>query len=402
MSHVDEGLIHAWIDGAFEPGDPEGAAIEAHLDTCADCRANVEAALRLKERAAHVLRHAAPPDAVRVEPFEQMISARRAEGAKAAPGTNAEPAALPEQPRSGRTVKAQSRRRPHVPLAWAASLTVAVTAGWFANTMLRPDRSSAPSDAAFEHVPVVAPSSAEAESQDRLNEVSPRAAVADAAAVEEARQVPLRTQNAGDTGVVESRRERAVLGQSVPVAPPAALKAADASVMRDSIGARMAEAERLEADAMSADQMLLRSAASAEWTPLTMAEATARFGRVPFAIEGIPVDAVEIREEGIPVLIRVRQRLEDEVSIEIVQQVVALALDELVVTGLRDDTSARAQGRNLASTANQAARRAAAAESAPPAEGGTQAVRVPMPGYTIVLRGPLPADSLQALANRVR
>ena len=33
MSHVDEGLIHAYLDGAFPPGSQQGEEIEAHLES---------------------------------------------------------------------------------------------------------------------------------------------------------------------------------------------------------------------------------------------------------------------------------------------------------------------------------------------------------------------------------
>ena len=37
MSHVDEGLLHALLDGGLE-GTAELAEVEDHLSTCAECR----------------------------------------------------------------------------------------------------------------------------------------------------------------------------------------------------------------------------------------------------------------------------------------------------------------------------------------------------------------------------
>jgi len=136
MSHVDDGLIHAWLDGALFPGDPKRVAFEKHLGLCDECQARVEEARRIRDRAADVLKSLAP-DAVRVEPFEQMIARRRAERAAAEAG----PAARDDVP--GRvdaatpiTAAPSRRRRRFIPLAWAASLLMAVSAGWFGRTYL--------------------------------------------------------------------------------------------------------------------------------------------------------------------------------------------------------------------------------------------------------------------------
>ena len=42
MPHVLEGQLHAYLDGALAPSDPQFAEIEAHLAGCADCRARLE------------------------------------------------------------------------------------------------------------------------------------------------------------------------------------------------------------------------------------------------------------------------------------------------------------------------------------------------------------------------
>jgi hypothetical protein len=412
MSHVDEGLIHAWIDGAFAPGDPEGAAIAAHIDACAECRANVEAARRLTARAAEILGRAAP-DAVRVEPFERIVNARRARQMGSGP-ESLEPIAEPLERTSPDTLPGtdagtaggtRARRKPHIPLAWAASIMVAVTAGWFANTMLRPDRAGPPMSASFEATRAVAPGApSESSEQDRANEAATEAAAVDAAAVQGdgagAREAPP-TRQAGQSGADEPRRERATADASTAAAPPpAALKVAE-SVFRDTLAALIAEAEQ-EVRTQDAELSLLRSAVLSDWSTVTIAEAAGRFGRMPFAIEGVPIESVEIRETNGLAMVRVRQRIAPDAEVEIVQQSVAVSLDEVVVTGSADTARRAVAGRAIAELANRAEDRSATLIGQILAAGDTSAVRVPLIGYTVVLRGALPADSLRSLAARVR
>ena len=117
MSHVDEGLLHAYIDGALEAGSPERADIDTHLAACADCRVRLEDALRTKNAAAQALQSVAPGP-VDMPSWDTILAehARRSGAAGAVPAKRA--------------------RRPFVPLAWAASLFVALGAGWMARVML--------------------------------------------------------------------------------------------------------------------------------------------------------------------------------------------------------------------------------------------------------------------------
>lgn len=114
MPHVDEGILHAYIDGALDAlGDagelPEGMTardVVDHLASCADCRARLDAEREVRERAGLVLRDAAPPH-VEPLPFAALEQAQRA------------------------------RRRTTLPLAWAASLLVAAGAGWWGSALWR-------------------------------------------------------------------------------------------------------------------------------------------------------------------------------------------------------------------------------------------------------------------------
>ncbi|HUH13554.1 MAG TPA: zf-HC2 domain-containing protein, partial [Longimicrobiales bacterium] len=62
MPHIDEGRLAAYLDGALGASDPAGAAaVRAHLETCADCRARLEEERALRERASAILGLAEPP-----------------------------------------------------------------------------------------------------------------------------------------------------------------------------------------------------------------------------------------------------------------------------------------------------------------------------------------------------
>jgi putative zinc finger protein len=53
MKHLDEGTIHAWLDGALSPD--ESAGVEAHANACADCAALVAEARGLIAASSRIL-----------------------------------------------------------------------------------------------------------------------------------------------------------------------------------------------------------------------------------------------------------------------------------------------------------------------------------------------------------
>ena len=116
MPHVDDGTLHAYLDGALDALHEAGALPDAltpadvrtHLAQCADCAARLAAERDIRERAGLILRDSAGTP-VTVPPFEV-----------------AHPAEHP------------ARRAPRwVPYAWAASLVLAVGAGWWGSQLAR-------------------------------------------------------------------------------------------------------------------------------------------------------------------------------------------------------------------------------------------------------------------------
>ena len=60
VSHVDEGTLHAYLDGELSPAETQG--VDAHLAQCADCRERLDSERALIARATELLALAAPPD----------------------------------------------------------------------------------------------------------------------------------------------------------------------------------------------------------------------------------------------------------------------------------------------------------------------------------------------------
>jgi hypothetical protein len=98
MSHVDDGTLHAYLDG--ESTAVEREHLEAHLAGCAACRARLEEERLLIERAGRLLGLAAPPERA-APPFHELRRPRHGGGGY------------------------------RLPLAWAATLALAVGIGWY-------------------------------------------------------------------------------------------------------------------------------------------------------------------------------------------------------------------------------------------------------------------------------
>jgi hypothetical protein len=117
MPHVADGILHAYLDGALpaleEAGElPDGtsaADVERHLRTCDDCRARLDRERVIHEGARQVLEAAAPPP-VDLPPFDELRERN----------------ALP-----------RGHRSTWLPAAWAASVLLAVGAGWWGSEVWR-------------------------------------------------------------------------------------------------------------------------------------------------------------------------------------------------------------------------------------------------------------------------
>lgn len=108
MSHIEEGRLHAYLDGECAAREME--QIEAHLEICDDCQNRLAAARSASRAASDLL--------AEVEP-----------GPMSAPGWREL-----EERAAARTRKATRPIWARPSLAWAAVIAVAFGLGWFSNT----------------------------------------------------------------------------------------------------------------------------------------------------------------------------------------------------------------------------------------------------------------------------
>ncbi len=129
MSHLTDGQLHAYLDGSVEALD--GATLaeaRSHIAACDDCSARLEAARLVRDEAVSLLGTAAP-SSVSPPPFEELE--RRAALVDPAQDSAGEPPGVSGSASRRDAASRRLFRRPGS-LAWAASLTVALTAGWLA------------------------------------------------------------------------------------------------------------------------------------------------------------------------------------------------------------------------------------------------------------------------------
>lgn len=157
MQHIDEGLLNAYLDDALDAYPPEDARwVQEHLESCGECELRLEEQRSIRA-AAHTLLDGAAPAGVEFASLEAL----RAEAHGATPAEEGDPAA------------AMSRARGpgvFVQLSWAASILVAVGAGWMARDL----RVAADPTVGFEQLRQVAtpqaepPLASEGEAEDQL------------------------------------------------------------------------------------------------------------------------------------------------------------------------------------------------------------------------------------------
>lgn len=202
MPHLDDGLLHAYLDGALRlerDGAAEVQKIEQHLSECSECRAALERARELRKTSAAIL-SAAGPENVVIPAFEELQAKAKPE--RSAAGKRGYGAA-----------GLQGRRIMRIrTFAWAATVVLAAMVGWYARSALlseRPDQSLSESDAdARLTIPIPqTPSPGATEDSEEQNPVPARGeAVEESAQAIGAHEPTAETTTVATVGGVQAQR----------------------------------------------------------------------------------------------------------------------------------------------------------------------------------------------------
>jgi hypothetical protein len=266
MSHVDEGTLHAYLDG--ELPSAERAALEAHLAGCATCRANLTDERTLRERATSVLGAARPAERP-APPLEQL---RR------------EPQRSPWRVRRS--------------FAWAASIALALGLGYY---MRSPGAS---------HVSSVPPPPAQ-----------PVAVAENRAVATEEDKTPARPQRQRRPGERHASRpvDEVVVAQEAPRGDSAATLAVRGNALPVAQAAGAAAPAPRLADSVKLDGAPARQLGSTAWPMINRRTARSILGEEPVGLPGLATRAFR-RAPGTEGTVVVEQVLDSSTVIQIFQR----------------------------------------------------------------------------------
>jgi len=339
MSHVDDGTLHAYLDGELSPAEVQG--VEAHLAQCPACRGRLDEERALITRAGELLALAGPPDRG-LPPF-----------------------------RVG-DVKPATRLwwKVRLPLAWAATLVLALGIGTYLGSGVEQRQ-------------------------------QPETAADAEPARPQALESPLSSERARRESRVKLRGA-ARTPPAAPAAPaPAARGETQMAVIpRDTA---LSAATPARAPAPQAAFGMVDGALVEKASPISLDSARALLGADPLAVPGAPIRTMyRAREIGYSALVIVEQALDSSTVIEVVNgRRSPLAVDVVAVTGAAAP-GARADSVSVPERALQGrARIADSLAAAPAAKAAARALRR-VDNLEIRISGPLPSDSLQKLLRVVQ
>jgi len=270
MSHVDEGTLHAYLDGEL-PSD-ERTALEAHLGQCAICRQTLAEQRALLERASALL-GSTRPVARSAPPFEQL-----------------------------RRAPQRSPWHVRMPFAWAASIAVALGIGYFFRSpeQLTPNAALAPPAG-----PVAMQHSSDA-----------------AAAAEEAKASPVRQrQSARADEVVRSEspaRIDSYIGPQSRVRDVGAV-AMNSPQLRNATPAAAEPAPSLIVSGAPAIGAVRRMPVTTQWPVISRGTAASLLGADPVGLPGLSTRRIQRNPTGDGTVV-VEQTLDSATVIQIFQR----------------------------------------------------------------------------------
>lgn len=398
MSHVDEGRLSEYLDRQIgrsvdrvSGGSANHEEVERHLAECAECRARLDEVRAVRERAAELLRAAAPVN-VAMPQFAELEARARAR----------------KVPRRALTMQRLTA------LGWAATIVLAVGVGWLARGSFglggsRADRLSdqttttaaAPAEAAAPDSSASADvAGAVREGGAALSQTAPPSQAAEAVAQDVA--PPAATREARALAAAPTPELRRAEPQAPAVgnlgereqAQAAKALAVEGARTRQGVAAVVAADERhdapgrgvVEVDA-GANELTVRvddALRAKSWVGVTAQDAERHLGAPVHVVEGLAVESIRIGDVDGQPAVAVIQILPGGEPLEIVQW-------------RSGDAAAQVQDLRPAEEAPRAQAPAA------PTEGAARSkVVVAYDSTVLLLRAPIAADSLAVLAGLVR
>lgn len=361
MSHVDEGLLHALLDGALE-GSAELPDIEGHLEHCAECRARLAEARTLRDRTAGLL-DGVPAGDIVMPPFAEVVARRG--------------------PRTKRPTVFRMNRL--AGLGWAATIALAVGIGWLARGSFQTPRStdrpmvaSAPAEQPAEPEAARQLQTDVAASEERESVGGVSAATRGASESRQEVQAAPTAPPAAEPAVVADLAEGAVTGEPVAAAkagrgePDRADEAADVvQIAAEAPAPSRLQAEAARRERTAANEMTARDLVEGGTWQESDAESAAAY--LTTAVLSVP--GVDIRRVETGVVF-------GEAAVRVTQQV---GRDSLVIVQYRTPDAEALSG--LAAGIDAA--------------GAGYPVALRRSGVTALLRGSVTTDSLRRLAERI-
>jgi anti-sigma factor RsiW len=292
MSHVDDGALHAYLDGELPP--VERARLEAHVAECAACRTRLDEERALIERASGLLGLAQPPERA-MPPLHQLRRPRLT-------------------------------WRLRVPIAWAASVVLALGLGYYIGGetpgQVMPLTGALEEDSNTPASKAASPPPAVAKARTPERRAANRVAAREDAGIDSTSRIVLDSAAAG-AGVVAIRLEEALRGEQPAPVPSAAVVTS-----------------RPEAEVAAVQRNLMAT----EWQIIRPGPARDLLGADPVGIPGLAVRNIRRSPTGEVVL--VEQAVDSTTVIQLFQQ---RTKDDRVYRRLEPSDAARAAAPSAAS-----------------------------------------------------
>ena len=379
MSHVDEGTLHAYLDGELPPN--ERRDLEAHVAQCAACKERLAEERALFERARALLGSTRPAERP-APPFERL-----------------------------RPTPPAKRSRWHIrtPVAWAASILLALGLGYYLREPVTEravsglfDQSAAPvvEEAKTQIQEPANVDKATSSVLRRQNARVPDTRASDVAMGPERASVDSVRLGEAYSGVVALHPRVQLRGaptQAAPIPRDSARRLEGAIVTTDGIVttapalvARQREADSLAANARSDESRSVRNLVSTTWPLISRGKAASLLGDRPVGVPGLATRGIR-RSPGADSTVVVEQALDSATVIQIFQR--PAGTPAFFFDGVRLDSAAESVARQ---------RDRLAREAAPAAPTPADRLARFVGRLRVEISGPLSTDSLNRLLEQVK